>query len=504
MDNNKLSLLFNAKIKAFEKLNENFLKCKVYILALGKNQNKSYFSEENVNKAYSTLQFVPVIGHLMQNENGNWYLGGHDMKLDIENGFKLKSQCVPFGVAIPTPEPVYEDVVEEDGTVAKYLTCEAVLWTGRYPELLDAVYSEDCYFSQSMEIIYSEAKPLEEDNTYMNIIDFSFDALCLLNKSDDPKFNVTPCFPSASVRPINYSLNSEEFSTLMNEFKQELSFCLNNKKDNEGGKNLNKKNEILKQYNKTIDDLDFSIDDLSDEEFESKMAELYGKNNEPVSFSATYRQKRQALDNALDPIIVRDDDENIVEETYFWISDFSDEYVFVEKSHWTQNDYECKYGRYSYTFDESTLTATITSEFEEMVLEWLTLDEKAALDAERANYEKIVAEYEEYKTNHTVPDNEVEELRNYKLNKEKEERKNILDGFSDIKETNEYKELIKNTDKFSLKELKKECIYIRGLYAEVKQNNNNEKDSSLKFSVEYEDDEENDVYGGVMKKYLRK
>jgi len=500
MEGNKLSLLFNAKIKAFEKLNESFLKCKCYVMALGKNRNKSYFSEENVNRAYPSLMYVPVIGHLMQNENGQWYLGGHDYKLDIENGFVLKSQCVPFGVAIPNPEPVYEEVEEPDGTKAKYLTCDIILWVGRYPELMSAVYSEDCYFNQSMEILYTKSEALAEDNTYQNIIDFSFDALCLLGKSDDQRFNVEPCFPSASVRPITYSLDKEEFSSFMNELKQELSFCLNNK-DSKGGSVLNKKEEILKKYGKTIEDLNFSIDELSDEEFETKMDELFGKNNEPISFSATYRQKREALSNALDPIIVKDDDGNIIEETYYWISDFSDEYVFVEKNYWTATNHECKYGRFAYTFDEATLTATITSEFEEMILEWLTLDEKAALDEMRSNYERIVNEYEEYKKNHTMSNEEVAELQKFKLEKEKEEKLAVLSKFTDIEGTNEYKELLNNIDNYSKEQLTKECFCIRGMYS----SNVNEKEANglVKFSIDTPV-EDNDPYGGLMKKYLKK
>ena len=59
------------------------------------------------------------------------------------NDFKLKSQCVPFGVALPSETPVYEEVTEEDGTTATYLTCEVIIWVGRYPELADAFYRQD-------------------------------------------------------------------------------------------------------------------------------------------------------------------------------------------------------------------------------------------------------------------------------------------------------------------------------------------------------------------------
>ena len=512
----KISLLSNLKFSSFEKLNENFLKAKCYVLSLGKNANKSHFSKENVDRAYPSLAYAPVIGHLMVDDNGVYHLGGHDYHLDM-NDLKLKSQCVPFGVAVPSESPVYEDVTEENGNVSTYLTCEVIIWIGRYPELADAFYSDSVFTNQSMEIFYSNSAPLKDDPTYTDIIDFSFDALCMLQKSDDDKFNVTPCFPSASIVPITYSIDKNEFSSLMGELKEELSLYFSkNNSDEKGGKvNLDEKLEILQKFNKTIEDLDFSIDDMSVEDLSAKMEELFGEKEpkaEPIAFSATYKEKRQALQNALDPIIVKDAEGNYVEETYFYIEDFSDEYVFVEKDHWTANDYDCKYGRFAYTFDEATRTATISSEFEEMVKVWLTLDEKAKVDEERANYETkysdLEKEFSDYKAEHSFLDSEFNVLKEYKENKEVEERKCAEDAlFADyeetIGETEEFKSLKEKASEFSLDALKKECLCIVGMYSMTNKTKETNKPDSLKFSLEPETSED-EPYGGLMKKYLGK
>ena len=512
----KISLLSNLKFSSFEKLNENFLKAKCYVLSLGKNANKSHFSKENVDRAYPSLAYAPVIGHLMVDDNGVYHLGGHDYHLDM-NDLKLKSQCVPFGVAVPSESPVYEDVTEENGNVSTYLTCEVIIWIGRYPELADAFYSDSVFTNQSMEIFYSNSAPLKDDPTYTDIIDFSFDALCMLQKSDDDKFNVTPCFPSASIVPITYSIDKNEFSSLMGELKEELSLYFSkNNSDEKGGKvNLDEKLEILQKFNKTIEDLDFSIDDMSVEDLSAKMEELFGEKEpkaEPIAFSATYKEKRQALQNALDPIVVKDAEGNYVEETYFYIEDFSDEYVFVEKDHWTANDYDCKYGRFAYTFDEATRTATISSEFEEMVKVWLTLDEKAKVDEERANYETkysdLEKEFSDYKAEHSFLDSEFNVLKEYKENKEVEERKCAEDAlFADyeetIGETEEFKSLKEKASEFSLDALKKECLCIVGMYSMTNKTKETNKSDSLKFSLEPETSED-EPYGGLMKKYLHK
>lgn len=514
MNSEKVSLLSSMKFSSFEKINDNFLKAKAYVMSLGKNVNKSYFEKENVDRAYHTLAYAPVIGHLMVDENGVFHLGGHDYKLDL-NDFTLKSQCVPFGVALPSETPIYEEVTEADGTTSTYLTCEVVLWTGRYPELATVFYDENIFTNQSMEIYYSKYEPLKEDPTYTNIIDFSFDALCMLQKSDDDRFNVQPAFPSASIVPITYSIDKTDFSSLMNEMKEELFLYFSQINSGEGGKTLDKKLEILQKFNKTVEDLDFSIEEMSEEELLKKMEELFeDKKPEPIAFSATFKQKRQALENALDPIIVRDEEGDYIEETYFYIDDFSDEYVFVEKHHWTKEDYECKFGRFAYEFDEETLTASLVGEFEEMVKVWLTLEEKEKLDNERAEleskYSSLEQEYSDYKSEHSFLNSEFTALEEYKTTKEKEERataeKNLFEKYENkIGEVEEFKDLKEKASDFSLDELQKECLCIVGMYSMNTPVNEvvSPKNDSLKFSLDNQESDD-EPYNGLFKKYLNK
>lgn len=555
----KISLISNLRFEAVEPVNDQFLKAKCYVLALGKNRNRTNFELDAVNRAHPSLSYIPVIGHLMCDEQGNYYLGSHDYKLDLET-LTLKSQCVPFGVVLPSKEPIYEEVEEADGTIATYLVCEVILWTSRWPELTEAFYSNDYFTNQSMEINATNYKKMISDPNYTDVIDYSYSALCMLGKSDDHRFENTPCFPSASIVPITYSLDKDEFTSLMSELKEELNLYFSKDNSKQGGETVEEKLLILEKFNKTIEELDFSIDEMSVEELESKMSELFGESDsvsestvepipeqvvnpesapvdpetvettvepepisdpelisepepvveteptpaEPVTFSATYREKRNALEEVLPRNVVLDADGNCVEETYCWIEDFSDEYVFVEMSHWTVTTYDCDYGRYAYTYDEATMTATLTSEFEKMVRVWLTLDEKAQLDAERANYELVKAEYAEYKENHSHEDAKVDELIAYRANVEA--GKVFAKYENRIGETVEFKELKENVMNFSLADLEKECIYIVGLHAEeLAKAESTQISQPLRFSIEEPVADETiveDPYGDIRKRYL--
>ena len=71
---------------------------------------------------------------------------------------------------------------------------------------------------------------LEEDKNYLNITDYTYSALCLLGKSDDPEYHTEPCFPMSRVDPYKFSMD-DKFEMLMNELKdglKKISTCYNN------------------------------------------------------------------------------------------------------------------------------------------------------------------------------------------------------------------------------------------------------------------------------------
>lgn len=233
----KFSVNSSTKFTVLEELNSEFTLVKIKVMATGKNRNMSYFDKDVVEAHLNSLNYVPVVAHLFKDENGEYKIGGHDMYIDWEN-WSIKSLCVPFGVV--KADTFEWETVNEYGVDVDYLTCEAVLWTGRYPELKETIYSEDVWFNQSMEIDAKQYRPLEEDSNFVEILDFEFSALCLLYKSDNREENIEPCFISADVTPINFS--ADDFAIKMNEMKQAMSevFAFEDKE----GENMNENKEF--------------------------------------------------------------------------------------------------------------------------------------------------------------------------------------------------------------------------------------------------------------------
>jgi small-conductance mechanosensitive channel len=364
--------------KSFEVLNSEFTKAKCYIMYHGDNRNGNSMSKETVEAAIPSLYNIPVVGEFKEEVKD---FGTHGGKIEIsDEGIKYIETTKPFGLVPESCDPRWETVKEEDGTEHEYLVADLILWSARYPELQATL---DSYSNESMEIMVMDAD-VRKDGIY-NIKQFQFSALCLLGKQTEP------CFENSRI--VAYAIE---------EFKNEL-------------------NELMQSYTKFACDKD--KEEMEKETEPEAEADEETEEDFTQEFSATYRQKREALDNALDPIIVRDEKGNCISETYFWVHDFSDSHVMVERNIWTRNDSDRQYGRFTYSFNDEDLSAKITSEFEKMITEvWLTEaeyqiildsrkqkdDEYSALKSENESLKSQNAELQVYKKANEFEQNKVE------------------------------------------------------------------------------------------------
>ena len=455
MENKHTSITFKAKVKPIKPVNEEFTLCKAYVMGLGVNRNFSYISREATDAALPTLGYCPVVGHLIRKEDGTYYMGSHDYT--ITEDWELKSITVPYGVVVEDSFD-YEDV-EEFGETVTYLTANIILWTGRYEDLNSAIYSDDFYFNQSMEINPKQWRNYKEDSNYTDIVDYSFSALCLLGKADSESTNghtdenehSEPCFISASVIPIEFS--KSEFAEAMNEMKEKLSFCLKN------------------QSSTTVTDVTMEVDIDKNNGGSTMAEEIKNEVVDEVTETVVEETLEETVENTVEDVA-----EEVVEET----TDETTEEIVDE----TVEEHK-----------EDTPTEEVVEE----------ATEETVVEESNEDYSVL---YSELKEKYDALENEVVSLREYKQTKESEERKCAEDAlFADyeetIGETEEFKSLKEKASEFSLDALKKECLCIVGMYSMTNKTKETNKSDSLKFSLEPEVSED-EPYGGLMKKYLGK
>lgn len=444
----KISALHTfSKITPLEKLNENFTLAECTVCGCGKNRNYSYIGRDVIEQKLDKLSYLPIVAHLIEKEDGNgFYVGGHDYTLDEHLRFKPLTQIVGCVIADSFE---FRDI-EEYGETVTYLVCKCILYTEHVPELLEAMYSEDVYFSESMEIEVFQSRPLEEDSNYKEILDFNFLKLCLLGLSDNPDYNTEPCFISSKVySPDEFALDNNEFSIMIENLKKQCPQYFESSE--EGGKGM-EDNTVSTVIEEPIDGGVATAElAVENEVVATDTADVAIESSEEVSFSATDKQKHKALNEALSGSVERDEEGRIISETFFWIMDFDDSYVYFEKNVYNSEDNSSETYRALYTMSEDGLEATVSDEWERVIARWLTPDEIAQLDALKAEYEA---------------------LKKFKSERLEAERKaeydSVLAEFTDLKKHTEYQTICETAYDFeSADALRKECYALRGKYSKA-------------------------------------
>lgn len=509
----KITIEYSSKIKPIKPINDQFTLCRCYVLALGENDNNTSFSKETVDDALSTLFNIPVVGHLRFENNGNALMGGHDVEIvkNDKGKFVFKPITIPYGVVPQQNNTCYEKLKESDGKEKTYLTADIILWTGRYPELLQAAYDDDIYFAQSMEIF-----PLEQEiiDGVIHITKFQFSALCLLGKSDEKSKNVKPCFELARVEPYEFS-KDENINKLYVEFEKELAKSYSADNVGKGGKeemNTEIVKKILLEFGLAEDTkLSFEItDDMTEDDLRAKIAEnqainidasstetntqgdedvveqsgtadteinleqtvteeplttdnednVVTENNETIEFSANSGEDSNLLKfsidltneekkRALDEAVNSLKVENVDVHIVYWLHDFDDDYAYIHCDKWERGKEYRNYNfRVAYTFSNNK--AVLDMQTEENVRHvWLTDSEAEQVTKDKAQLAELI----KYQADRIEDD-------------KKKAYSTIISEFSDLGELDEYKEVVKNAMTFSSVDALAEKLYaIRGKHA---------------------------------------
>ena len=442
------------RIDALKKLNDEFLLVKIYAMAPGKNRNFTYISKEDTINAIPSAYYCPVVGHVRTytDEDGveHLYMGSHDF--DITDGWEIKDVTRPYGVIVEGSENW--EVVDEHGVDVEYLTFNAILWVGRYPELSEAAYSDEILFNQSMEININNYRPLEEDSNYWEVLGFTFSAFCLLGKADENSTNghtdkdmehTEPAFISARVEPYAFSLDEfkKEFSLLKDKISKFVTI-----NETEGG-------EPMADETKNVDT---AVTDFEENSAEHEVVEP--ETVEPVN--------EEVFENEAD---VDDDTTDVVEEP---TEDGAEEETNEKPTEPEEDlpDYEAMYN-----------------------------DMKSA-------YEGVVAEFEAYKSAHTYSNDEYQILVEYKQNRESADRESaeneLFESFADrIGETEEFETLKSDAAKYSIDDLKMRLYAIVGMHSNFVKDE--KKSNTIKFGLggSFEEiEKEKDPYGNAREYFM--
>ncbi len=496
------------KIKSYDISDTRFTKVKITLMHLGLNLNNSVFNKDVVTKALPSLCNTPILGYIKVDENGDKDFSDHHQILIIEgNEIKVIYKGSAYGTIPESCNPRWEVITGNDGIEREYLVVDGLLWNK-----IDGVdiFTRDEIKKESMELFEESITGHFDKENHFVFDSFLFDGACALGD------NTTPAMTGASIS-TNFSVNLDEIKTKLEQFNNYFSKQSQMSNDNDinnddmkGGEKLTTEmiEGILAEFNVTSNELGEYANDISEDDFRTLVSEFAAdrekSNNaeptatdEPKATFSTYNQKYELLRSALPRKEKRDDDGVLTYCLEYWVSDFDDNYVYVSREEYVDDKWNYTKGRFAYSISD-TNEVSITSEFEKMIVKWVTPEEDAEIDKARAAFEKIT----EFEANIA----EFERLKQFEKDTKAEEFKNaataIFTKFDEsLKDVEGYDILKASFSDMSLETIEEKCYAMFGKKNAnfSVQDNNTPTPNVVNLGVDNSNDEpEDDGYGGLL------
>lgn len=441
------------------------------------NRNLSFISEETMTKALPSFANKPILGYIHQLDDGTYDFFTHNISYvedeDAEDGVRIEYDERPIGVVPESCNAHLEYDEEKDKT---YVVVTGYIYEDYGNRAVDIIKNNGGKTKVSVEIAVNEMSYNAKEG-YLNIDDMYFMGVTCLGKTPDGDI-VHEGMEGSNLKLDNFSAKENSmFSTDISDKIVDLLSNINEKLDNlsntqfkeKGVENkMNHFEELLEQYGKTVEDIDFDYENMTDEDLDSKFAELFGESTEVEddvenTEEVVVTEEEEEIE---DVVVVEEDEDNeevdeddVIEKHelkyelshddvryalynliaakseddyyYTWIAEVYDSKFIY------QDCRENKFYRQKYAKDGDNVA--LDGEPVEVFSEWLSKAEKDALDELKADYANLKDFKETY---------DAEQI--------KAEKEAVLDGaeYAEIKETDEFKALISEMDKYSVDEIK--------------------------------------------------
>lgn len=519
------------------------LKLKLKVCHTETNRNGSHISKENMEKALPTLKYRPILAYIHELPNGLKDFYAHNVEIIEHEDGETDLNFLEKQVGCFTADQPW---LEYDKDVDKtYVMAYAVI-PEEYTETADIIRRKSGT-KVSCELVIDELSYNAKEK-YLDLTEFYFGGCTLLGCDEDGnEISEGMLGARADISDFCHKEPVFTYQDKMIEVLEKLNTTLSNfNKDTtiqKGGNDMNTFEILLEKYNKTVEDIDFDYSNMTDEELESKFAELFDgegdsgegasdsgsddvsepgadgdvavspvaeegepaaepveepetDNGEPegsdgsgdvgdgtpakkkidgyeIKFELSHDDIRTALYNLLDAY-----SENGY--CYAWIAEvYDNRFIYCDCS-------EGKYYRQGYSKDGEDIS--LVDNKVEVFNEWLSKEEKDALDALKADYATLKSFKEQYDAAAI-----------------KAEKDAIFESaeYAEIKDSDEFKALVAEADKYSAEELKVKADLLFAASMKQKFNfeaNVPEKKHSVGLNFNTKPNKKKQAYGGLFDK----
>lgn len=259
------------------KKDETLLFCKVKLFHIGRNRNGSSVTREAAEKSLSTIAYKPLLANFCEIDGVKDFTS-HDMNI-LEDG---SIEYIERQIGTFTADEPYIEYDEEND---KDFIYAYVAIPREYSDASEIIERKEGT-KVSVELIIN-AMSYNANERVLELEDIIVQGATCLGVDPETGEEVGEGMKGARLDIADFSVenNSVHFDAneeLLNEIKklnENLSHININSKLEEGGKETVKFEELLIKYGKTVEDITFEYENLSDEELEAKFAEEFEEEN---------------------------------------------------------------------------------------------------------------------------------------------------------------------------------------------------------------------------------
>lgn len=426
---------------------DGLLSVKLKSCHTGKNRNKSGITDENMNKYKNTFKGRPILGAIYKTDTGEYEFRSHDMEI-VQDGEDAEIHYIetPIGVISQTTDPYLE--FDEDAQ-KNYLMVDGTIFAdySKAAEILERRRTCRC----SVEIVVEEFS-YQADEDYLSIDKFRFAGVTILGYQQDGVTEIQEGMEGSKITIDSFSekknsMFSVECQNKLIEVLERLDMTLSsfNKKDlKEGGDEEmdNFENEVVEEVVEVtaeeavveevevVEDAEIQVvveEETEVEETEVEEASTSEDGDVVEKCELKYEISHEDVRNALYNLLRANTDD---EYYYAWIvAVYDDKFIYEDSNDW-------KYYRQKYTKDGDNVA--FDGERVEVFSEWLSQEEKDALDTLKADYAELKSFKEQYNAS---------EL------KAKKDAIFAKAEYSILVDNDEFKTLVADAEKFSVEEV---------------------------------------------------
>lgn len=459
----------NFEVENTEYQDNTLLFGKVKVFHIGPNRNGSSVTKSAAEKALNTIAYKPLLANFCE-VDGIKDFTSHDMELNDDGSVTYIEQQIGCFTA-DAPVIQYDETTEKEFVFAK------VAIPREYTDACDIIERKNGT-KVSVELLVNEMNYSAKDDI-LELTDIIVQGCTCLGTNPETGDSVEEGMQGARLDIVDFSVNNNsivdksnnELDSKMLEILEKLNDTISNFNiqnfNQEGGENaMNKFEELLDLYGLTSEEVEFEIDGLSDEDLEAKFVEVYGDAEEfkkkrkcsdeddeesnDEDFAGCGKKKKRCAVNTENSTVefeLSHDDIRMAlygllestwdENSYAWVCEVYDSYFIYQKETYSEEGYDYKYYKQSYSRADDNIA--LSGDPVEVFSTFVTESEKTALDMIRSQYEELKAFKDQYDAAQT-----------------KAQKDEILESaeYAEIKDSEEFKALVADAEKYSVDELK--------------------------------------------------